>query len=129
MIPRHLLMTKDQFLSSWSPTTQAIMKELPAQAVIGVYLAQERALGKRSDWAPYIHLLPSHFDTLPISYAEALSALLPAEIHGGLGLPWDGRCLKWMEGHTHMKQLETITRQRRLIDEAVQAVHQVCHSR
>lgn len=45
-------------------------------------LACLRHLGRKSSWWPYIAVLPTHYSTVPCTYAPELLQLLPPDIQG-----------------------------------------------
>ncbi|RKP13661.1 hypothetical protein BJ684DRAFT_19868 [Piptocephalis cylindrospora] len=79
-IPSQLLLTKDRVLSTLSEEGKRMVSSVPAQALIGAYLAIERGKGSRSAWNPYIRLLPSAYPTIPLLYTTRLRSLLPYAI-------------------------------------------------
>jgi len=81
-IPHDCILTSD--VAKVSPIGQAILKsriELRSKhSLLAAYLLSEKAKGVKSRWAPYIEILPSSFDSVPIFFDADLVKLLRGSI-------------------------------------------------
>ncbi|KAI9230489.1 MAG: hypothetical protein DHS80DRAFT_28747 [Piptocephalis tieghemiana] len=103
VIPSTLLLTKDRVLSILPINAHTIASSIPAQALLGAYIAMKKFKKDVSggEWGPYIHLLPNDYPTIPLLYPASLMPLLPHAI------------------------LQKVKEQKRLVDEAYIMVLQI----
>ncbi|KAI8372968.1 uncharacterized protein BYT42DRAFT_578733 [Radiomyces spectabilis] len=73
-VPKKFLMTKDTLLRLYGPHSLSTQQLLAVHLVL---LSQE----PQSWWKPYLDLLPSHFDTMPVKFPKMLADHLPASLH------------------------------------------------
>lgn len=72
-VPKHFLISSEELSKLYGP------HPLSAHQLLALHIAILKQ-DPNSFWKPYLSMLPSHFDTMPVQYPKALAQHLPSSL-------------------------------------------------